>query len=273
MRTIANNWDSSTYVPLLGQDWLAKQRIAGKIVASALSQLQWYVENRTFHSMATLNEVIENFIVSQGAFPTFKGYKKIGAPDFPAGVCISLNQELVHGIPKDTVLCDGDVVSFDLGATYQGAIADSAVTLIFGEPREARHADLVRGTEEALMAAIGSIEVGKHLGCIGHTINKYAKDHGFGVITNYGGHGITWNQAHAQPFVANKADPNEGIRIQSGLVIAIEPLFVLGSSTRTRTLEDGWTVICDDYTSHAEHTVYVHNDHVEIITERSNVVL
>src|SRR5271166_782600 len=108
-------WNKNGLFKLKDQNWLDKQRIAGKIAAAALMELEGYVKNKTFHSMSTLNAVIEKFIISEGGILTFKGYK-----GFPAGVCVSVEQQLVHGIPDDTVLADGDMVSFDLGVTYQG---------------------------------------------------------------------------------------------------------------------------------------------------------
>jgi methionyl aminopeptidase len=249
-------------VKLKGQDWLDRQRIAGKIAAQTLLKLEDFVRGRTFHSLIALNEVAEKFITDAGGIPTFKGYK-----GFPAGVCMSVNKHLVHGIPTDIVLDDGDLVSFDLGVTYEGAIADTAITCIFGEPKSERHVDLVKSTEEALMKGIEAIAVGKQLGCIGNAIYKYARGKGYGVINNYGGHGLDWDVPHAAPFVPNKAELNEGVRIQPGLAIAIEPMLVLGS-TNTKTLDDGWTVVTDDIGAHFEHSIFVHEDHVEIITDR-----
>ena len=270
MRTSNNTFHGNGLFTLKNQDWLDKQRIAGKIVANALQQLQEYCEKKTFHSMATLNAAIEKYIVENGGIPTFKDYKKTGSSNFPAGVCISINHALVHGIPEDTVLADGDIVSFDLGVTYQGAIADSAITVIFGPPKDPRHVELVKATEEALMRGIQAIAVGKRLGCIGHAISRYAKSQGFGLVTNYGGHGLDWNKAHAPPFVSNKAELNEGFRIQPGLAIAIEPMLTIGPP-QTRTLADGWTVVTPGIGSHFEHSVYVHENHVEIITDRNNL--
>lgn len=258
---------SNLLVNLKDQNWLEKQRVAGKIVAASLNELEGYCKSKTFHSMATLSDVIERFIIKEGGLPTFKGYKKTGYPDFPAAVCISVNKALVHGIPDDTVLSDGDVVSFDLGVTYQGAIADSAITCIFGTPADSMHVSLVKATEEALMQGINAVTVGKRLGCIGHAISKYAKSKGFGLVNNYGGHGLDWNVPHAPPFVANKSEPTEGIRIQPGLSIAIEPMLVIGDPT-TQTLEDGWTVVTKNIGAHAEHSIFVHEDRVEIITWR-----
>ena len=265
MRMGKNPFSSNALIKLKDKDWLDKQRVAGKIAAQSLVKLKGYVEGKTFHSMATLSEVIERFITEAGGTPTFKGYK-----GFPAGVCISVNKALVHGIPDDTVLDDGDVVSFDLGVTYEGAIADTAITCIFGPPKNEKHVQLVQATEEALMKGIEAVAVGKKLGVIGNAISRYAKSKGFGLVDKYGGHGLDWNIPHASPFVANRADPEEGPRIQPGLAIAIEPMLVIGSPN-TRTLDDGWTVVTDDIGAHFEHSIYVHEDHVEIITDRSKL--
>jgi methionyl aminopeptidase len=247
---------------LKNQDWLNKQRIAGKIAADTLVNLQRQVEGKTTRSLLELNEIAEQQIINAGGIPTFKGYK-----GFPAGVCISVNKQLVHGIPVDYKLQDGDVVSFDLGVTIEGAIADTAITCIYGTPKSEIHATLVKATEESLMKGIAAIQVGNRLGCIGHAISKCARGYGFSVITKYGGHGLDWNVPHASPFVENKAELDQGIRIQPGLTIAIEPMLVVGS-TDTRTLEDGWTVVTNDIGAHFEHSVFVHPDHVEIITQR-----
>jgi methionyl aminopeptidase len=165
-------------------------------------------------------------------------------------------------------LQDGDVVSFDLGATYEGAIGDTAITCIYGEPKSEEHIRLVKATEEALTSAISKIKVGDRLGIIGNAISKCANKYGLSVITSYGGHGICASEdgkgiPHAQPFISNKDHAGNGIRLQSGMVLAIEPLFVIGRSTNTRTLNDNWTVICDNICSHHEHSMYIHDDHVE----------
>lgn len=256
---------TNSLVRLKDDEWLEKQRIAGKIAARTLLMLQRHVAGRTFHSTNVLSQVAEEFIHAAGGTPTFKGYK-----GFPAAVCISVNKELVHGIPNDTVLDDGDVISFDLGVTYEGAIADTAITCIFGTPKSEKHVQLVQATEEALMKGIEAIKVGNNVGCIGNAIGKYAKGKGFGIITNYGGHGLDWDTPHAAPFIANRADASEGIRIQPGLAIAIEPMLTLGS-TSTRVLDDGWTVVSDDLGAHFEHSVFVHEDRVEIITSRDGL--
>ena len=268
MRNNSNgaSFASNGYFNLKNQDWLDKQRVAGKVVAGTLLLLENIVKLGTTLTMSDLNKLGEEYIQDHNCSVTFKNYK-----GFPAGVCISVNKQLVHGIPSDYVLQDGDVVSFDLGATYQGAIADSAITCIYGTPKSEQHVRLLKATEEALMVGIAAIKVGNHLGCIGDAIYNFLKKD-YGVITQYGGHGIDTAKdgtgiPHAAPFVANKSDINEGPRIQPGLVIAIEPMAVIGN-TKTYVDKDGWTVWGSGISAHVEHSIYVHKDHVEIVTKR-----
>lgn len=265
MRITGKSLAPNVLVKLKDQNWLDKQRVAGKVVAGTLSLLEQLVKEKTTKSLLELNSIGEEYIVQHSCTPTFKNYK-----GFPAGVCISVNKQLVHGIPTDYLLQEGDVISFDLGATYEGAIADSALTCIYGSPKSDLHVKLVKATEESLMRGIEAIKVGNRLGCIGYAISRCAKGYGFGLINNYGGHGLDWNIPHAAPFVANKSTLDEGIHIQPGLAIAIEPMLVLGS-VETTTSEDGWTVLTPDVGAHFEHSVFVHEDHVEIITDRSKL--
>jgi methionyl aminopeptidase len=261
-----NLFSTNVFFKLKNQDWLNKQRVAGKVAARTLLLLEKLVKEKTTKSLIELNNIAEEFITDNGCSATFKGYKS-----FPAGVCISVNQQLVHGIPNDYKLQEGDVVSFDLGATFEGAIADTAITCIYGEPKSEQHVKLITATQQALMNGISAIKISNKLGCIGNAIFKSAKNDGFSVINNYGGHGLDWDTPHAPPFVANKADINEGIRLQSHLVLAIEPMLTTGS-TNTRVDKDGWTVWCDaEMSSHFEHSVYIHEDRVEIITDRDNL--
>jgi methionyl aminopeptidase len=268
MRTNAPKelFHENNFVRLKNTDWLEKQRVAGRIAAEALLLLQ----SRLFlasvgPTLTKLNQAAEDYIHSKGGVCTFKGYK-----GFPAGVCISVNKQVVHGIPTDYRLQNGDIVSFDLGVTIEGAIADTAITCIYGEPHSERHTQMIKTTEEALMKGIEAIKVGERLGVIGQAIYKHAHSQGFSVINNYGGHGLDWNIPHASPFVENKSDPSRGIHIQPGLAIAIEPMLTLGSVT-TKTLDDGWTVVTPDLSAHFEHSIFVHEDHVEIITDRSKL--
>jgi len=259
-----NSFTNNSFIKLKDQSWIDKQRLAGKIVAHTLKLLQNQVETGSHLSLSQLNELGELNILNQGGTPTFKGYK-----GFPAGVCISVNRQLVHGIPTDTQLKNGDVISFDLGVTYEGAIADSALTCIYGTPASPRHVDLINSTNESLLRGIKAIGIGKRLGCIGKAIYKYGRDQGFSVVTKYGGHGLDWNLPHDAPFVSNKSETNEGIRIVPGLAIAIEPMLVIGPNDTT-VASDGWTVMTGDIGAHSEHSVFVHEDRVEIMTWRDD---
>ena len=267
MRTDSKNpFANNMIVSLKDDKWLEKQRVAGRIAAETLSFLQTsLLVGGAAPTLLELNQMAEDYITHRGGLCTFKNYK-----GFPAGVCISVNKQLVHGIPTDYRLQEGDVVSFDLGVTIEGAIADTALTCIYGDPKTEAHVRLVEDTEEALMRGIKAIEVGKKLGVIGHAIYKYAHGLGYGVVNNYGGHGLDWDTPHASPFVQNKSTENEGIRIQPGLTIAIEPMLVLGDPSTT-TGEDGWTVYTKEIGAHFEHSVFVHEDGVEIITDRNYI--
>lgn len=248
-------------IVLKDNDWLARQRIAGHVAAKAIGLLENEVKNCTSKTLLELDKLAHDFILDNNCTPTFLNYN-----GFPNSCCISINKELVHGIPKDRRLQDGDLVTFDLGTTYEGAIADTATTCIFGIPNS-KHILIIKATEECLLKGIQAIEVGKRLGVIGEAISKHAKTYGFGLISNYGGHGLDWNVLHAAPFVSNKSSHHNGITIQPGLVIAIEPMLAVGGSN-TRILSDKWTVITNDINTHVEHSVFVHKDHVEIITWR-----
>lgn len=263
MRFAAQNklFLESQLVHLKNNDWLEKQRIAGKVVGKCLQLTTQLSKDASKISLKDIEKFCEEIIKSEKCEPTFKGYK-----GFPGAICTSVNKQLVHGIPTDYVLKQGDLLSVDVGVTFEGVIADAAMTCIFGEPIKKEHVKLLESCKEALYESIKTIAVDKQLGCIGEVIHRKAKNSGFYVISNYGGHGINLNNPHAEPFVSNKTKYNEGLRIQTGLVIAIEPMFAIGSA-KTKTLDDGWTVVTRDLSCHMEHTIFVHEDHIEIITE------
>lgn len=256
------SFDSHAIVHLKNDSWLERQRVAGKCVGRILAHLNRLICDVTPNiTLKDLEAEAIRILQEGGCTATFLGYK-----GFPGAVCLSVNKQLVHGIPSDYVLQQGDVVKFDLGATYEGAIADAAATAIYGEPKLKQHVEMINICREALNQAINAIKVGNRLGSIGYAIHRYVNRMGnYGLITDYGGHGIDENRPHAAPFVANKARPDTGIRIQPGLSIAIEPMLTM-HDTRTRKLLDGWTIVTDDIGCHFEHSVFVNSDGVEIIT-------
>jgi methionyl aminopeptidase len=257
----------NSYIALSDESRLVNQRIAGIIAANVLIELKQKVESKTTQSLIELDLFTEQFIKNAGGIPAFKNYK-----GFPASVCISVNKQIVHGVPTNYILQDGDVIKFDVGVIVNGSIADTAITCIYGTPKSSQHVALKNAAEDALMKGISAISVGKRLGCIGHAIYRCAQSYGFNVITQYGGHGVGTSPdgnaiLHTEPFISNKSSSNEGVRIQPGLTIAIEPLLVIGHPT-TFVDKNKWTVNCHNICSHYEHTVYVHEDSVEIITWR-----
>lgn len=254
----------SSLIPLHNEDWIEKQRIAGKITSEALNLLKKSVNTNITY--LKLSKLAEEFILDNNCTPTFKGYK-----DFPEAVCISVNEELVHGIPKDINPEEGDVISFDLGATYKSAIADSAFTMILGSPKSQDHVKLINATENSLAKGISNIKIGKRIGCIGNAIYKSAKGDGFGdnLVVNYGGHSLSWDEPHAGCFIANKSNPQDGFVIQSNLTLAIEPMLVLGKP-ETFVDKDKWTVKTKNISAHFEHTIFIHNDCIEIMTWRQD---
>lgn len=257
------SFENHSLIKLKDARWLAKQRVAGSCVGKVLKTLNQLILDKTPNlSLLDLEAEALRQILDAKCTPTFKGYK-----GFPGSICLSVNKQLVHGIPSNYILQEGDVVKFDLGATYESVIADAAATAIYGEPKLKKHTELIEVCKGALTHAIQSIQIGKQLGCIGNAIHKYvsAKSN-FSLITSYGGHGIDLNTPHAPPFVANKAKSNEGPRIQQGLTLAIEPMLAIGDNF-TKVEADGWTVTTRDIGVHFEHTIYVDVDKVHVLTE------
>lgn len=265
-----NNLINGELIKLKSEKFLYNQRIAGKVAANAIQLLCDLVSNKTTNSLLELDNIVGNFITENGCSATFKNYK-----GFPNNCCFSVNKILVHGVAINYKLQEGDMITFDLGATFKNSyIADTATTVIYGEASSSEHIRLLNATKEALKRGIGAAKVGNRIGDIGSAIYKSAKGNGYDVYTNYGGHGICMTNdgvgiPHARPFVSNRSNPNEGVRIQEGMVIAIEPLLTQGS-TETYVDKDGWTVWGKQINCHEEHSIYIHADGPEIITKRKD---
>lgn len=240
-------------------DEVALMRRAGQIVAGTIETVTAAV--RPGVTTAALDIVADDYIRKQGALPSFKGYR-----GFPASICTSVNEQIVHGIPGPRVLQPGDLLSLDFGAIWEGYHADSAVTIFVGEPLSAEAEKLVRVTEEALEAGIGQLVPGNRLSDVGHAVQQVAEGAGFSVVREYVGHGIG-RSLHEDPPVPNYGPPGRGPDIAPGLVVAIEPMVNAGG-WETRLLADDWTVVTADGTlsAHFEHTVAVSEDGPAILT-------
>jgi methionyl aminopeptidase len=241
---------------------IAIMREAGRIVGLGLKLLQEAV--RPGISTGELDAIFEKHVRASGAIPTFKGYR-----GFPASLCVSINEEVVHGIPSNSrKLKEGDIVSLDAGATYKGYVGDSAVTVGVGKitPKAQK---LIDTTREALEAAIQVVGPGAKLSTIGRTIQEYAESRGYAVVKKYVGHGIG-KDLHEEPQVPNFISGDVSrweVMLKPGYVIAIEPMVNEGTDD-VKTLSDDWTVVTKDrrLSAHFEHTIAVTKTGHEVLT-------
>lgn len=234
-------------------------RQAGRIVAEVLAALQQRI--RPDVNTAELDELVYQIITKCKAFPSFKGYR-----GFPASLCVSINEEVVHGLPnKKRYLKEGDIVSFDVGAIYQGYQGDAAVTVGVGEIAEAAK-ELLAVTAGTLAAGIAQSRAGNHTGDISWAIQDYAESRGYSVVREYTGHGIGL-QMHEDPQIPNYGQPERGFLLKPGMTFALEPMVNEGD-WRTRVLADNWTVVTKDgkLSAHFEHTIAVTEGEPEILT-------
>jgi len=212
---------------------------------------------------ADLDRLAEKRIAQAGATAAFKGYH-----GYPATICASINEEVIHGIPSGRrVLNEGDVVSLDVGASLDGYYGDSAITLAVGQVSE-EAATLLRVTEEALYKAIEQARPGGRVSDIGHAVQRHVEAYGFSVVREFVGHGIG-QRMHEEPQVPNYGDPGRGPRLTEGMVLAIEPMVNAGKAA-VRVLADGWTAVTKDgsLSAHFEHTVAVTAEGPRILTAR-----
>ena len=213
-------------------------------------------------STEEINRIAHNFIVKSGAIPTFKGYN-----GYPAAACISINDEVIHGIPsKKRIIKAGDIVSVDVGATFNGYVGDNAATFAAGDisPEAQRLCDTTR---ESLYEGIKMAVAGGRLGDIGSTIQRYCEERGFSVVREFTGHGVG-KQMHEDPSVPNFGTPGRGVRLLPGMTIAIEPMINMGGAG-IRQLPDGWTIKTRDgsLSAHFEHTVAITTNGPVILTK------
>jgi methionyl aminopeptidase len=242
---------------------IAKMRAANGLVADVLAQLAAMVAPGV--TTRELDKAAERLVRERGAEPAFKGYR-----GYPATLCASVNDQVVHGIPSDRPLVEGDILSLDMGVKLNGFYGDSAVTVPVGRIGEDAAA-LLRVTEEALERGIGQVRVGGRISDIGHAVQQHVESHGYSVVREFVGHGIG-AALHEEPQIANYGEPGRGPRMVEGMVFAIEPMVNMGRPA-VKVLADGWTAVTRDgsLSAHFEHTVAVTKDGPLILTSPSGV--
>ena len=235
-------------------------RVAGEIVGDTHKYLQQFIKPGI--TTKELDQLAYNYIISRDAYPSFKGYD-----GYPGSICTSVNEEVVHGIPSDYRLRDGDIISIDIGACYKGYHGDSAWTYPVGKITSEKEF-LLKHTEESLFAGLSVIKEGARVGDIGYAVSEIAKQYNLGVVRELVGHGVGSN-LHELPDVPNYGKKGTGPILKEGMVIAVEPMLNLGTPN-IYLLDDDWTIITadDKPSAHFEHTVLVTKDGYEILTKR-----
>lgn len=254
---------SASPVAILAPRELALMREAGRIVCEILDEL----EARCVPGATTfdVDRRAEELIARHKAKPAFKGYGPKDSP-FPAVLCISLNEEVVHGIPsRARVIADGDLVKLDFGVSYRGWFGDSARTVEVGQVSPAA-ARLARVTRECLERAIAAAVPGNHLGDVSHAIQAHAEAAGYSAVRDFVGHGIG-RRLHEQPQIPNFGAPGSGLKLRPGMALAVEPMVNAGT-WKVEILEDDWTAVTLDHqlSAHAEHTIVVADGPAEVLT-------
>lgn len=233
-------------------------RQSGKILADTIKEAKKYILPGM--KTAFIDEIVEKFIVQRGAKPAFKGYR-----GFPASLCISINEQVVHGIPGERVIQDGDLVSVDIGVEYQGYFTDAAFSVVAGNGNDIVY-QLVKVAKESLFEGIHEAKVGNRIGDISYAIQKYIEKNNFSVVRDFVGHGLGLS-LHEEPQIPNFGSRNQGPLIKKGMVLAIEPM-VNEKGFHVQILDDGWTVVTRDQglSAHYEHTVLITEDGPEVLT-------
>lgn len=236
-------------------------RSNGRILARTLS----LVKKNLHPGIRTreLNQLAEGFIKRQGAYPAFKGYR-----DFPASICVSVNEEVVHGIPGERIIQDGQIVSVDVGVFKDGYYADAACTFAVGQVSDQAQR-LIQVTRRALDRSFTYVSEGRHLSDLSHAIQTLVEENGFSVVRDLVGHGIG-KRMHEEPQIPNFGPPGQGVVLKKGMVLAIEPMVNAGSY-EIDTRDDRWTVVTRDgsLSAHFEHTVAVTENGAEVLTLES----
>lgn len=244
---------------------IAALREAGRVVAAAHDAM--YAAADVGVTLKELDAVARDVLAEHGAESAFLDYQPGFAPTpFPGVICSSVNDVIVHGIPSDQALEDGDLVSIDFGAILDGWVGDAARSWVVGTPRP-EDTELIAVTDRALQAGIDVAVPGNRIGDVSHAIGTIAREHGYGMPQGWGGHGVG-REMHEDPSVPNEGRAGRGLRLKPGLVIAIEPMFMAGGSDEFTIDDDGWTVRTADGSraAHSEHTIAITEDGPEILT-------
>jgi methionyl aminopeptidase len=235
-------------------------REAGRVVGQTLQILKDAVKPGLV--VKELDKLVRKEYAKRGVVPTFLGYAE---PPYPATVCVSVNDELVHGIPGNRVIQEGDIVSIDLGATYKGFVGDSALTFGVGEITDEAQR-LIEVTEESLWRGIRAARAGMRLGVVSNTIGEYIESQGYGVVREFVGHGVG-REMHEEPQVPNFGPADRGPVLRKGMVLALEPMVTVGD-WHTKKHADGWTISTRDGSlcAHFEHTIAITDGEAEVLT-------
>lgn len=245
------------------EDEIELMREANMLVGRTLAEIGKIIKPGV--TTKQLDKIADEYIRDNGAIPTFKGFPNPYGPAFPAAICTSVNEQVVHGIPNDEPLKDGDIVSVDCGTLLNGYNGDSCYTFMVGEVSEEVKA-LLRVTKESLYLGIENAMAGKRIGDIGYIVQQHCEAQGFGVVREFVGHGIG-REMHEDPPVPNYGRRGNGTMIKNGMCIAIEPMITMGTR-EVCLMPDKWTVVTRDGkpAAHFEHTIAIHHGKADILS-------
>lgn len=245
-------------IPLKSDEEMQMLSVSGKILAKIMKKLEECVKPGI--TTGEIDSLAEGLIIKENAIPAFKGYK-----GFPANICTSVNEEIVHGIPGKRKLIEGDILSLDIGINYKGYFSDAAVTLPVGRINS-RIEDLIEATKESLFEGIKQARPNNNLSDISHSIQEYVEKKGFSVVRQFVGHGIGSN-LHEEPEIPNFGEAHHGPLLKSRMVLAIEPMVNMGT-WESEILDNGWTAVTKDglASAHFEHTVAITETGAQILT-------
>lgn len=246
-------------IPLKSEKDLEALRISGQILSRVMQELKRHLQINV--QTLELDRLAAELIAKEGAVAAFKGYK-----GFPSNICVSINEEIVHGIPSERRLNDADIVSLDLGVNYKGYFSDAAITVTVGNA-DVKAVSLIDVTKEALRVGVDRVRVNNRVSDISYAIQEFVEKHGFSVVRQFVGHGIGF-ALHEEPEIPNFGQPHKGAVIKEGMVFAVEPMVNMGGY-ESEILDNGWTAVTIDRlpSAHFEYTVAVTKNGPEVLTQ------